>query len=88
MTCFTGGVRAVVLSDTHLRDGGTKRLPHAVYAALRDADVVLHCGDVVERGLLDELATFAPVHAVRNLMGRTGAAMMKDSIQLRGADQP
>jgi putative phosphoesterase len=35
-----------------------------VYAALRDADVVLHCGDVVEHGLLDELATFAPVHAV------------------------
>jgi len=57
-------VRAVVLSDTHLRDGGTKRLPDAIYASLRDADVVLHCGDVVERGLLDELATFAPVHAV------------------------
>ena len=27
-----------------------RRLPDAVYAALRDADVVLHCGDVVERG--------------------------------------
>jgi putative phosphoesterase len=57
-------VRAVVLSDTHLRDGGTKRLPDGVYAALRAADVVLHCGDVVEQGLLDELAGFAPVHAV------------------------
>jgi uncharacterized protein len=57
-------VRAVVLSDTHLRDDGARRLPDAVYGALRDADVVLHCGDVVERGLLDELATFAPVHAV------------------------
>ena len=61
---FTGDVRAVVLSDTHLRDAGTRRLPDAVYAALRDADVVLHCGDVVEPGLLVELATFAPVHAV------------------------
>ena len=57
-------MRAVVLSDTHLRDDSTRRLPDPVYAALRDADVVLHCGDVVERGLLDELATFAPVHAV------------------------
>ena len=61
---FTGDVRAVVLSDTHLRDDGTRRLPDAVYAALQDADVVLHCGDVVETGLLRELATFAPVHAV------------------------
>jgi putative phosphoesterase len=57
-------VRAIVLSDTHLRDGGTRRLPDRVYAELRDADVVLHCGDVVEQALLDELATFAPVHAV------------------------
>lgn len=57
-------MRAVVLSDTHLRDDGGRRLPDSVYAALRDADVVLHCGDVVERGLLDELATFAAVHAV------------------------
>ena len=57
-------MRAVVLSDTHLRDDRGRRLPDPVYAALRDADVVLHCGDVTERGLLDELATFAPVHAV------------------------
>jgi putative phosphoesterase len=57
-------VRAVVLSDTHLRDDSPRRLPDAVYAALRDADAVLHCGDVVESGLLAELTTFAPVHAV------------------------
>jgi uncharacterized protein len=61
---FTGTVRAVVLSDTHLRDDGARRLPDPVYAALRAADAVLHCGDVVEPGLLEELATFAPVHAV------------------------
>src|SRR3954453_14909557 len=61
---FTGVVRAVVLSDTHLRDDGNRRLPDQVYAALDDSDVVLHCGDVVESGLLRELATFAPVHAV------------------------
>jgi putative phosphoesterase len=61
---FTVDVRAVVLSDTHLRDAGARRLPDAVYAALGDADAVLHCGDVVERGLLEELTTYAPVHAV------------------------
>ena len=64
MTCFTDRVRAVVLSDTHLRDDSPRRLPEPVYAVLRDADAVLHCGDVVEPGLLRELATFAPVHAV------------------------
>jgi uncharacterized protein len=57
-------VRAVVLSDTHVRDDARRRLPDAVGIALREADVVLHCGDVTERGLLEELATFAPVHAV------------------------
>lgn len=57
-------MRAVVLSDTHVRDGARRRLPDAVYAALRDADVVLHCGDVTEPELLRELATIAPVHAV------------------------
>jgi len=57
-------VRAVVLSDTHIRDDGSRTLPDVVYVALHDADVVLHCGDVVERGLLGELAAYAPVHAV------------------------
>ncbi len=56
-------MRAVVLSDTHLRAEG-RPLPDPVLVALREADVVLHCGDVVEQSLLDELATYAPVHAV------------------------
>jgi putative phosphoesterase len=57
-------VRAVVLSDTHLRAGAARRLPDVVYEALASADVVLHCGDVVERTLLDDLAAYAPVYAV------------------------
>jgi putative phosphoesterase len=39
-------------------------LPDALYAALDDAEVILHAGDVVTQPLLDELGTFAPVHAV------------------------
>ena len=35
-----------------------------MYEALLVADAVLHCGDVVERTLLDELANYGPVHAV------------------------
>jgi len=57
-------VHAVVLSDTHLRDDGARRLPETVYEALATADVVLHCGDVVEGKLLDDLAPFGNVYAV------------------------
>jgi putative phosphoesterase len=64
-----------VLSDTHLRADSSRRLPDPVYEALREADVVLHCGDVVEHVLLDELATYAPVHAV----------LGNNDVSLRGA---
>lgn len=57
-------MRVVVLSDTHLRPGGSRRLPDAVYGALAAADAVLHAGDIVTADLLHELAGFAPVHAV------------------------
>ena len=54
----------VVLADTHIRRGSTRRLPPEVYAALREADLVLHAGDVVTGEVLEELATFAPTLAV------------------------
>ncbi|MEA2902361.1 MAG: uncharacterized protein QOH36_2248 [Actinomycetota bacterium] len=54
----------VILSDTHIHRGGSRRLPDAAYAHLERADVVLHAGDVVTGVVLDELRGFAPVHAV------------------------
>jgi putative phosphoesterase len=57
-------MRVVAVSDTHLHDGGTRRLPPAAEAALAGADAIVHAGDVVEPGLLDQLARLAPVHAV------------------------
>ncbi len=54
----------VVLADTHIRRGGTRRLPDAAYVHLDRADVILHAGDVVVAEVVDELAGFAPVHAV------------------------
>jgi putative phosphoesterase len=53
-----------VLSDTHIRRTGARRLPNAAYVELKRADVILHAGDVLVPELLEELATFAPVHAV------------------------
>ena len=60
----TVATHVVVLSDTHIRRGGTRRLPDAAYAHLDSADVILHAGDVVVGEVLDELRGFAPVHAV------------------------
>lgn len=56
--------RIVVLADTHIRRGSSRRLPDGVYAALDRADLVLHAGDVLVPEVLDELGGFAPVHAV------------------------
>ena len=56
--------RVIVLADTHIRRGGKRRLPDAVYAALENADLVLHAGDLVTGDVLDDLRRFAPVEAV------------------------
>ena len=56
-------MRIAVLADTHLRPGG-RPLPEVVLEELAAADLILHAGDVVDGFLLDELAMFAPVHAV------------------------
>ncbi len=54
----------VVLADTHIRRGSSRRMSDAAYAHLEDADVILHAGDVVIGDVLDELGGFGPVHAV------------------------
>lgn len=53
----------VVVSDTHA-PRRWKSCPPAVAAQLRDADVILHAGDVCVARVLDELAAYAPVHVV------------------------
>jgi putative phosphoesterase len=57
-------VRAVVVADTHLPDGGAGDLPVAAWRELERADVILHAGDVTGPALLARLAEVAPVHAV------------------------
>lgn len=56
-------MRVAVLSDTHA-PRRWRQCPPAVAAALRGADAILHAGDVCTAPTLDELAAFAPVHAV------------------------
>jgi len=56
-------LRVVVLADTHA-PRRWKSCPPRVADELRGADVILHAGDVCLPAVLDELAEFAPVHAV------------------------
>ena len=57
-------MNVVVLADTHA-PRRWKHCPPAVAPYLRDADLILHAGDVCTAGVLDELSGYAPVRAVR-----------------------
>ena len=57
-------MKVVVLADTHA-PSRWRSCPPRVAAHLRGADLILHGGDVCTADVLDELAAYAPVHAVR-----------------------
>ena len=57
-------MRVAVLADTHA-PRRWKTCPPAVAAHLRAVDLILHAGDVCTAAVLDELAAYAPVRAVR-----------------------
>ncbi|GGO21699.1 phosphoesterase [Microbispora rosea subsp. aerata] len=52
-----------MLSDTHA-PRRWKSCPPAVAERLREADLILHAGDVCTADVLVELSAYAPVHAV------------------------
>jgi len=54
----SGRMRLVLISDTHL-PVRAKKLPERVWEAIERADVVIHAGDWVSVGLLDELESRA-----------------------------
>jgi uncharacterized protein len=56
-------VRVVVLADTHA-PRRWRACPPLVAAQLRQADLILHAGDVCTADVLAELAAYAPVRAV------------------------
>jgi uncharacterized protein len=56
-------MRVVVLSDTHA-PRRWKSCPPRVAAQLRDADLILHAGDVCTASVLEELSEYGPVRAV------------------------
>lgn len=71
-----GVVSVLVLADTHLRSDRPVWLPEPVSDQVGVADVVLHAGDVLDRGVLERLgrqAAPAPLHAV---LGNNDAALV------------
>jgi putative phosphoesterase len=56
-------MKIVAISDTHA-PRRWKSCPPPVAEYLRQADLILHAGDVCTASVLDELAQYAPVHAV------------------------
>lgn len=56
-----GGLRVAVVADTHSRPHGAT-MKHL--AAFRP-DAILHAGDIGDLGVLRELETVAPLHAIR-----------------------
>ncbi|MEU5883208.1 metallophosphoesterase family protein [Spirillospora sp. NPDC047279] len=56
-------MKVIAISDTHA-PRRWKSCPPAVAEHLRDTDLILHAGDVCTADVLDELAAYAPVHAV------------------------
>ena len=56
-------MKIVAISDTHA-PRRWKSCPPRVARHLRAADLILHAGDVCTAAVLDELAAYAPVHAV------------------------
>jgi putative phosphoesterase len=89
---------AVVIADTHL-PRRARGLPEALIPHLGRADLILHAGDLMDPALLDELAAYAPVRAVRGNLdppdldlpetleldfGGTRVAMIHDSGRKQG----
>lgn len=52
-----------VVADTHLRDA-SRPLPKVLLDGLKAVDLILHCGDVTTRPVLEMFEKIAPVRAV------------------------
>lgn len=48
-----------VLSDTHI-SGNDKKIPPAVLEGLKDVDMIIHVGDILDLGVIDVLKAICP----------------------------
>ncbi len=62
-----------IIADTHIPHR-LKAVPQAVFELFSEVELILHAGDIVDPRILDDLASLAPVKAVRgnvHLVDRT-----------------
>ena len=52
-----------IISDTHI-PMRTQSIPKKVFDVFKDVDMILHCGDIEVRSVIEELEEIAPVIAV------------------------
>ncbi|MGH2750006.1 MAG: metallophosphoesterase family protein [Actinomycetota bacterium] len=67
-------MKIAVIADTHTR-GMSRTVPMGAWPYLESADHILHAGDVVDPGVLDELKALAPLTVV---MGNCDAGDVRD----------
>lgn len=63
--------RVIAISDTHIPKVGTE-LPAQLVEVLREADIIIHAGDLVDISVLERLRDMAPVAAVAGNMDYPG----------------
>ncbi|MFL5928930.1 MAG: metallophosphoesterase family protein [Gaiellaceae bacterium] len=70
-------MQIAVISDTHM-PRGARALPDACVERLRDADLILHAGDLTGAAFLDELLSFGP--AVAAVHGNMDEAAVRERL--------
>jgi uncharacterized protein len=75
-------LHVAVIADTHMRRSWKRTLPPAVVQLCRDADLILHAGDVIDAHVLDELRTYAPLHAVLGNNDRELVGVLPETLEL------
>ena len=70
-------MRLAIVSDTHL-PRASRRLPGACVARLREADLILHAGDLVALEVLDDLKAIGP--PVAAVHGNVDAAEVRRAL--------
>jgi len=65
-------MQIAIISDTHM-PRGNRRLPDACVARLREADLIVHAGDLMRLSVLEELRALGPVVAVHGNVDEAAA---------------
>ena len=72
-------MKIIVLADTHIPERA-QDLPQQIYDDLKDADLILHAGDIISLDFLKKLEKIGKIKAVQ---GNMDEPALKDRLPLR-----